>query len=76
VRIRGYFAKPKGVREEKSLTNTVLNSMKKLISFSQKKNFASIKMMKRLVLNTKIISVYSENHAKPTSTLIGELLVM
>ena len=28
MRIRGYFAKPKGVREEKNLTNTVLNSLK------------------------------------------------
>lgn len=40
------------------------------------KNFASIKRMKRLVLNTEIISVYSENHTKRNNTLIGELLLM
>jgi hypothetical protein len=35
VRICGYFAKPKGVREEKSLTKPVLHSMIKLTSFSR-----------------------------------------
>jgi hypothetical protein len=74
VRILGYFAKPKGVGEEK-IDKTCSKQYDKTAPPSQSKIVASIKRMKSLVLNTEIISVYSENHTK-RNILTGELLVM